>query len=94
MPRIVSIILKNWVPAILMAAAAYMFATQPPIHTANSLPPQPEKIEKNPPAVPLGQWQKREPGVAYRAESDGFAAVHTHGNKPASEFMLYTGQSE
>lgn len=94
MSEIVSIILRHWVPAILMAAGAYILATLPSAYPDDPNPPQPEGIDKNPPAVPLGQWRNREPGVAYRAESDGFVAVHTHGKKPASGFRFYTGWSE
>ena len=45
------------------------------------------------PARPIGfgKWAERQPNVTYKAESDGFVAVFTHGDSPPDEVMVHVG---
>lgn len=45
-------------------------------------------------AATFGKWQPLEPNLVYKANSDGFIAVYTGGNRPAREFLVYTGETQ
>ncbi len=39
----------------------------------------------------FGSWEKLQPDVTYKAESDGFVAAYTGGNRPAANITFLAG---